>query len=130
MSAVGDRPATINTGNGRPDLEGLGLFARFGFADPTTNPIDWTASVGFGGRGVFGTRSNDTYGVGYSFSDLREPRAITIANLANHSQGVEAYYDIGLARSVSLTLDAQWVSGAFTNIDAAFILGFRFNVRL
>jgi porin len=130
LSATGERPATIDTHDGRPDMEGIGLFSRFGLADQNTNPIAWNASIGLGGRGVFGARNDDTYGVGYFYNDLQQPRSILINLLESHTLGVEAYYDIALARSVSLTLDAQWASGAFTNVPDAFILGFRLDARL
>ena len=42
---------TVDPGNGRQDLQGVGLFARIGIADKDTNPIYWTVSAGLSGRG-------------------------------------------------------------------------------
>jgi len=126
-----DKPAgAIDTHDGRPDLEGIGLFSRFGFADQDTNPIDWTASVGVGGRGLIPSRNDDTYGLGYFYSDLQQPRSLSLNLLENQTEGAELFYGIALARSISLTLDSQWVTGAFSNIDDAFLLGFRLNASL
>jgi porin len=130
LFATGTRPATIDTGDGRPDMEGIGLFSRFGFANMDTNPIDWSFSLGLGGRGLIGGRSDDTYGLGWFYSDLQQPKGFLVNFLEDHTNGLELYYDIALARSVSLTLDTQWVSGALTNVDDAFILGFRLNASL
>lgn len=120
----------IDTHDGRPDLEGIGLFSRLGFADPDTNPIDWSASVGVGGRGLIPSRDDDTCGLGYFYSNLQQPRSLLVNLLEDRTQGVELFYDIALARSVSLTLDTQWVQGAFSDVDDAFLLGFRLSASL
>jgi hypothetical protein len=41
---------------------------------------------------------------------------------------MEAYYNIAVARSMDLTLDAQWVRSAIRGVDDAFILGARLNI--
>lgn len=130
MVAKGKAPGTIDTGDGRLDLEGIGFFSRLGFANQDTNPIDWSFSMGLGGRGLVGSRKNDSYGLGYFYSSLQQPRSFSIDLLENFASGLELYYDIALARSVSLTLDSQWVTGAFTNVENAYILAFRLNVSL
>lgn len=130
LSAQDPPPAAIDAHDGRADLEGFGLFSRLGFADQDTNPIDWSASLGLGGRGLIPTRDEDTWGLGYFYSSLQQPRSLLIDLLEDHSEGVELYYDIGLARSISLTLDTQWVAGAFSDIDDALLLAFRLNVGL
>ena len=43
----------------------LGFFARFGIADKDTNPVEWSASGGLGGRGVIPYRDDDLFGAGY-----------------------------------------------------------------
>jgi porin len=58
--------------NGEPDQQGIGLFARFGFADKETNPVEWAVSGGVGGRGVIPTRDNDTFGLGTTTTPLRK----------------------------------------------------------
>jgi porin len=60
-----DAEGPINLLNGQPDQQGLGLFARFGFADKETNPVEWAISGGVGGRGLIPSRDNDNFGIGY-----------------------------------------------------------------
>jgi porin len=120
----------IRTNDGRPDLQGLGLFTRLGFADHDTNPIDWSASLGLGGRGLIDGRGDDCFGLGYFYTSLQQPRSLLINRLGDHTQGLELFYDMAFARSVSLTLDGQWVAGAFNDIDDAVLIGLRLNVCL
>jgi len=123
-------PDRIDPKDGRPDVEGYGWFTRFGMADRDTNPIDWSLSFGIGGRGTVGGRTDDGYGFGWFYSDLQQPRPLLVSLLADHTSGFEAWYDFALARSTSVTVDAQWVDSAFHGINDAFILGFRFSARL
>jgi porin len=62
----------VDPGNGRQDLEGLGLFAQVGIADEDTNPITWSFSIGLSGRGTIPGRDADTWGVGYYYNDLQD----------------------------------------------------------
>jgi porin len=55
---------------GAPHHEGIGLFARLGFADEQTNPIEWAVSGGIGGRGLVPGRHNDTFGLGYYYDSV------------------------------------------------------------
>jgi porin len=104
----------VDPGNGRQDLEGLGLFAQVGIADEDTNPITWSFSIGLSGRGTIPGRDADTWGVGYYYNDLH--------------MGLEVYYDISLFGWAFLTLDAQWNKSAFQSIDNSTIIGARLNV--
>jgi porin len=54
--------------SGAAKHQGFGLFARVGFADEETNPIDISVSGGIGGRGLIPVRPNDTYGLGYYYN--------------------------------------------------------------
>ena len=117
----------VDPGNGRQDLQGVGLFARIGIADKDTNPIYWTVSAGISGRGSIPSRDDDTWGVGLFYNDVQGlDRPLLSFNNANG--GVEAYYDIALFGCANLTLDAQWVKSAFESVDDATILGGRLNI--
>lgn len=50
VNEAGD--ALIHLMNGEQDRQGVGLFARFSFADQDTNAIEWTANGGVGGKGI------------------------------------------------------------------------------
>src|SRR5262245_52601187 len=60
-----DRP--IDVRDGRQDLRGIGLFARVGFADEDTNPVEWSVSAGVSGRGIVPSRGEDAFGVGFYY---------------------------------------------------------------
>jgi porin len=69
---VENNSGAVDPGNGRQDLEGLGLFAQVGIADKDTNPITWSLSIGLSGRGTIPGRDADTWGVGYFYNDLQD----------------------------------------------------------
>lgn len=124
--AQADRP--LNTADGLPDLQGFGLFARMGIGDSTTNPVAWNGSIGLGGRGAIPSREDDTYGVGYFYNDIQDPDTLLFNALESSTSGFEAFYNIALARSIALTLDFQWLSSAFSNIDDSVLLGVRLDI--
>ena len=119
----------MNLANRVPDLQGVGLFARAGVADDDTNPIDWSASAGVGGRGVIPGRDDDVFGVGYFYSSLQTFRVSGAVGLDDHVHGAEAFYNIALTPAAFLTLDGQVVEDAFDGTDTTVILGMRLHVR-
>ncbi|HVT89163.1 MAG TPA: carbohydrate porin [Tepidisphaeraceae bacterium] len=121
-----DKP--IDTSNGVADHKGIGVFGRFGVADQTTNPIDWSASVGIGGRGMIPGRDNDTFGVGYYYTHIQPERLLTVLRASNQAQGVEAYYNVAITPAINLTFDAQVVDDALRGTDNAIILGMRLGI--
>ena len=64
---------------------------RFGVADKDTNPIEWSASVGVGGRGVIPSRDDDTFGVGASTTTIPTcgdaPRASPVSSTVWRTRG-------------------------------------------
>jgi porin len=124
---VENNTGSVDPGNGRQDLEGLGLFAQVGIADEDTNPITWSFSVGLSGRGTIPGRDADTWGVGYFYNDLQDLNR-NLLKLENSTMGLEVYYDISLFGWAFLTLDAQWNKSAFQSIDNSTIIGARLNV--
>ena len=112
--------------NGKQDIQGLGGFLSIGIGDKDTNPVAWFIAGGLSGRGSLPRRDDDTWGVGYFFNDLTD--LASNVPLENSTQGVEAYYDIQLIGSASLTLDVQWVKSAFVHVDDAIVLGTRLNM--
>jgi porin len=124
-----EAPEEIDASDDHADIRGLGLFARFGFADRDTNPVHWSASIGLGGRGILPGRDNDSFGVGYYYTDVQNSPVFTALRLASSTQGFEAYYDIAITPATNLTLDIQWVDGGLPNTNAATVVGVRLNVN-
>src|SRR5690606_37927172 len=118
----------INLADGRPDHQGIGLFARFGYADRDTNPIDWSASIGVGGRGLMPGRDHDTFGAGYFYNSLKESSITGFAAIVDYSQGFEAYYAIAISPAVNLTLDVEIIDTWDSDVDTAVLLGMRLGI--
>lgn len=124
-----DAGASVDPGDGKQDLQGLGAFAQLGFADQDTNPVSWAVSLGLSGRGSFAGRDADTWGLAYFYNELQSLNLGPLV-LEDSTSGLELYYDFALTGSTSLALDAQWAQGAFPSADDALILGLRMNVSL
>lgn len=120
-------PVTLN--NGSPGIQGFGLFARAGFGDKTTNPIGWFASLGAGGQGIIPGRKDDQFGVAYAYTDLQVGRVLGALGLQDNSQAVEAFYNIAITPSVSVTLDLQVINPFLRNVDPALVLGMRLGIN-
>ncbi len=124
-----DVDAPISLNNGMPDREGVGLFARVGFADQDTNPIELAISGGVGGRGIIPSRDLDTFGVGYYYTAIQDSLVSSPLPLENNAQGFEAFYNIAITPAARLTFDVQVVDSASSNLDTAVILGVRLGLR-
>jgi len=120
--------SAVDVTNGRTDHQGIGLFARAGFADRDTNPVEWSLSGGLGGRGILPTRDDDTFGIGYYFIRIRDTRLGGVLDVDDESRGFEVWYDVEVTPAVHLTLDAQVVDSPDPRADTATILGVRFGM--
>jgi len=120
--------ARIDLRNGIPDREGFGFFARAGFADQDTNPIEWSASGGLGGRGVVPTRDDDVFGLGYYHSRFQETRISGVLDANDYAEGFEAFYDAALTPAAHLGFDVQVQRPVLDEIDTSVILGARLNL--
>ena len=125
--ANGDAP--MDLANGRPDLQGVGLFARAGFADNETNPTEFAFSVGVGGRGIIPGRDEDLYGVGYFRNEIETDRVPEFIGAQSYYQGFEAFYNVAITPAAGLTLNIQAVEPATERLDTAVVLGMRLLLR-
>jgi porin len=100
-----------------------------GAADRDSNPVSWAVAAGLAGKGLLPGRDRDTAGLGYFCNRLQEPEVISGDRVTGSTQGLEAYYNVALARSVALSLDLQWTKSAFESVDDAIIIGLRLALR-
>ncbi len=121
-------PALVEM-SGAAKHRGIGLFARVGFADEETNPIDISVSGGIGGRGLIPSRPNDTLGLGYYYNRNQTLRFLNILGIEDSSQGFECYYNIAITPAARLTLDLQVVDSVVRGADTATVLGLRANLK-
>jgi len=120
----------VDVSNGRTDLQGYGFFVRAGIADRDTNPITWALSLGVGGRGTFEGRYDDTFGIGYATSRMRDNLLTSSILVDEAASRWEAYYDFAITPAMSLTLNAQYADPLLGNLDPASILGLRLRAVL
>ena len=122
-------PDVIDVTDGRADVRGVGLFARVGFADSDTNPVDWSFSAGIGGRGMLAGRDDDAFGVGIAYSAIDLGSFQSPQLFDDDTVSFEAYYDIAIARGTHLTLNAQIIDPVRDRVETATVLGARLNIR-
>lgn len=105
--------------------KGIGLFARLGFADKETNPVELAVSGGIGGRGLIPSRDNDSFGIGYYYNSIQTLRISSLLGIKDSTQGFECFYNIAVTPASHLTLDLQIVKSASTRLETATVLGLR-----
>ncbi|KPK57674.1 MAG: hypothetical protein AMS21_11200 [Gemmatimonas sp. SG8_38_2] len=125
-----DGPIDLN--NEMPDLEGVGLFTRFSFADKTTNPWKNHVSGGIGGRGVVPTRDNDVFGVGYFYNWLETARLdaplgeIDLIDVDPNEWGFEFFYNIAITPAAKLSFNIQVIDSPLPGVSTGTVIGSRF----
>jgi porin len=119
----------LDTTNKIPDLEGIGLFARLGFADKDTNPFTFTFSVGVGGRGIIPGRDNDLFGAGYFYTETDSGNVLTDIGIEKSTQGFEMFYNVAITPAARLGFDLQWLEASLPKTDDAVVLGARLQLK-
>jgi porin len=125
LSVDGPAEKRVDASNGRMDLRGTGFFARAGLADRDTNPIEWSLSLGFAGRGLDLARPDDTFGFGYARTQLRENFLTDSSLVDDTGQRWEGYYSFALTPAADLTLSAQIIDPLREGVEAATVFGVR-----
>ncbi|MCF7673866.1 MAG: carbohydrate porin [Akkermansiaceae bacterium] len=113
----------LDPGNGRQDLQGVGVFARVQYTDEDTNPLELSISGGINAKGLISGRDNDAMGIAYSYNRLRKGRFLKSVGIADSSSVLEAFYNIELTPAPHLTLDVQVIESALPDADTAIVLG-------
>ncbi len=111
--------------------DGWGFFVRGGFSDANPNPIQTYVSGGIGGKGLFSSRPNDSFGVGYfyyNFSDELKSAVRPVLSLGDE-QGGEIYYNFGVTPWFHVTADLQIIDPATGGAETAVVGALRGNVR-
>jgi porin len=94
---------------------GVGLFGRLGVADGNPNFMKFFSSFGMGGKGMFESRPNDKFGVGFYFMNISNPTIqgpFQTRKLLRDEYGLEAFYNIAITPWLQLTPDLQVIQGA------------------
>ena len=105
--------------------QGFGIFARLGTADDKTSPVGNFYSVGIGGKGIFGGRDNDTFGIGYFYLQISDDFGPVIKNNFGDAQGVEIFYNFEINKYCHITPDFQILEPSNKNTDTTYVAGIR-----
>ena len=108
--------------------QGLGLFGRFGYARGDVNAINYFYSIGVGGQGIIPDRDKDTFGLGYTHSNLSNDMPAPF----HSEQAVEVYYNIEVFPWLHISPDLQFVvnPGGTDANDVAVVWGMRMHMQL
>lgn len=110
--------------------DGWGFFIKGALADGNPNPIQRSVIGGIGGKGLFPSRREDTFGIGYffyHFSDALQDSVNAFANLDNE-QGLEAFYNVAVTPWFRIGGDLQVIDPAFGSNQIAVVGGLRANI--
>ncbi len=110
--------------------DGWGLFVKGALADGNPNPIQQSIIGGIGGKGLFPSRRDDTFGIGYfyyNFSDELQDSLNALINL-DDEQGLEVFYNVAVTPWFSIGGDLQVIDPAFGSNQVAIIAGLRATV--
>ena len=89
------------------DTQGLGLFARYGYAPDHYSAVEHFWSVGLHYQGLVPTRDDDVLGFGIAQGKLGRPARSTTPH--DNETVYECFYNIAIGLGASLTLDLQYV---------------------
>ncbi len=108
------------------DSQGLGVFARYGYADGDVNEIKnfWSAGVQY--QGLIDGRDDDVLGVGVGQGLLSRKADFTASN----ETALECYYNMQLTPWLHVSPDIQYIfnPGGDSDVSDAVVLGFRVQV--
>jgi porin len=109
-----------------PGPQGLGVFARFGYADEDVNRIAWFWSLGAQYLGLFPKREADLLGLGV-YQAIGSGREDSLEPALGCETGIEIYYSIRVLPWLALTPDFQYIidPGADGTADDAFVAALR-----
>jgi len=107
------------------DSQGLGLFARYGYADAKRNDIETFLSVGLHYQGLIESRDNDVLGLGFAQAGFSNGASDSFT--ADSERVVELYYNAQIAPWIAVSPSLQYLShpGGNRTIDDAVVVGLR-----
>ncbi|MFW6108577.1 MAG: carbohydrate porin [bacterium] len=106
--------------------QGLGLFARYGYAPDRYSEIEHFYSGGVSYRGLIPGRDADVLGLGVAQGKLGPPARSTAPH--DNETVYECFYSIVLGAGSALTLDLQYVRHPAADLPSALVPGLRCQV--
>lgn len=105
------------------DVQGLGLFARYGWADKDVSEIKCFWSMGAQYQGLMPTREDDVLGFGVAQGRLVKDAGFT----EDQGSAMELYYNAQITPWLSVSPSVQYIfnPGGDSSVDDAVVLAFR-----
>jgi porin len=115
--------------NNPEDTQGLGLFARFGYANSDLNEMGNFWSIGAQYQGLVDSRDDDVLGLGFAqgiFSDFAGAND-GAGYSDDHESVLEIYYNATLTPWLNISPSVQYISnpGGNRTVSDAVVLGLR-----
>lgn len=112
------------------DEQGLGIFARYGWADGDAVELDCFWSLGLQYQGLLPSRDEDTLGIGFARGTLAG--SDSLAGLEGTERVAELYYNAAVTHTISLTPDIQYIEdpGGEAGADDALVVGLRARILI
>jgi porin len=107
------------------ETQGFGFFGRLGTADDKTSSIANFYGGGMGGKGMIDGRDNDTWGIGYFYTQLSNELGGAIKRNFGDSQGVEVFYNFEFSKWLHVSPDFQIIEPSSKHVDRTYVAGFR-----
>jgi len=108
------------------DGQGLGLFARYGYAPDRYSELEHFCSCGFSYQGLIPGRGDDVLGVGVARGRVGDPTRDTVRHRAETV--CECFYGIAVSGCCQLTLDLQYIRHPSADLASALVPGLRLQV--
>ena len=113
---------------GVDDGQGLGVFARYGYAPSKTNDVTDFYSAGLQYQGLFDDRDNDVFGLAYAHGVFANSAASTYSE--DYESVVEAYYNAQIAPWLIFGPNMQYVANPGGSNTAKDVLAVGFRVQM
>ena len=86
---------------------------------------------GIGGKGLFPSRRDDTFGIGYFFYNFSDDLQDAVSPLIafNDEQGLEVFYNFAVTPWFRIGADLQVIDPARGDRDTAVVAGLRANLQ-
>jgi len=110
--------------------QGLGVFARVGYADPDVNSIAWLWEVGGQYQGLLPGRDHDVFGVAAYQAIAGDRYQDRVDSDFEGEAGIEVYYRCMVLPWLTVTPDLQYIvdPGGFDDTQDAVVALLRFRV--
>ena len=108
------------------DSQGLGVFARYGYAPDRHSEIEHFCSCGLSYQGMVPGRDDDVCGIGVARGRMGDPTRDAVRHRAETV--CECFYAVAVSGCCQLTVDLQYIRHPGADLASALVPGLRLQV--